>query len=143
MYDKRYEPSPSELRSEEAKLMQFEESVEKTNLSSDVVDKLEGGTHNQDVLEDETVDLNKRMIKPLESEKFEVATNDVFPDSTKTHRAIVPIACPKMQCHKELDDNDPGINIIIYIATDDKAPLGSHLISMLDTMVAAHAETFY
>ena len=67
----------------------------RTNLSPDVVDKLEGGTHNQDVLEDETVDLNKRMIKSLESEKFEVATNDVFPDSTKTHRAVVPIACPK------------------------------------------------
>ena len=123
------------------------------------------------------------MIKLLESENFEAATNDVFPDSTKTRRAVVPISRPKIQCHKELDDNDPGVNTIIYIATDakmprnnsllfkffntfpcvfvlddfqeeldeirplrnieDKAPLASHLIPMLDAMVAAHAETFY
>jgi len=61
------------------------------------------------------------MIKLLESENFEAATNDMLSDLTKTHHAVVPIAHPKIQCHKELDDN--GINTTIYIATDANMPL--------------------
>jgi len=100
----------------------------RTNLSPDIVDKLEGGTHDQDILEDETVDLNKRAIKPLESENFEAATNNVFQGSSKTRRAVVPIARPKIQCHKKLDGNDPGVNTVIYIATDAKMPRNNSLL---------------
>ncbi|CAG8537524.1 9117_t:CDS:2 [Paraglomus brasilianum] len=63
----------------------------------------------------------KHMIKLLESENFEAATNDVFSDLTKTHHGVVPIAHPKIQCHKELDDN--GINTTSYIDTDANMPL--------------------
>ncbi|CAG8544275.1 15841_t:CDS:1 [Racocetra fulgida] len=142
-----------------------------TNLSPQEVDVLEGGTHDSDILVDDTVDLSKRQSRSIEIDN-------------SSYQEIVNLNTLKeVKCRKPLHPTDKGVNTIIYIATDaesprtnpllfkffntfpcvfilddfdqelaeiksvrnaeDKTPLVSYLIPLLDATISANGFRFY
>ncbi|KAF0421754.1 CigA protein [Gigaspora margarita] len=143
-----------------------------TNLSPQEVDILEGGTHDRDILVDDTVDLG--------SSKH----SDYFSTVKRPYQKVDNQTMLKeIKCRKSLHPTDKGVNTIIYIATDaesprtnpllfkffntfpcvfvlddfnhelielknvrnveDKTPLANYLIPILDAMISAKGFHFY
>ncbi|CAG8492888.1 18076_t:CDS:1 [Cetraspora pellucida] len=142
-----------------------------TNLSPQEVDILEGGTHDSDILVDDTVDLGDPIFRD-------------FSTATKSYQKNIDLNILKeVKCQKPFHPTDKGVNTIIYIATDaesprtnpllfkffntfpcvfvlddfdqelaemksarnveDKTPLASYLIPMLDAMISSKGFRFY
>ncbi|PKC07826.1 hypothetical protein RhiirA5_291720 [Rhizophagus irregularis] len=105
-----------------------------TNFTPEEIDKLEGGTHDQDILEDESVDLGDD--KPLSTQvnkKKPIPTkiinnnNNNNNNFTKFSNKINGFS-NKVNCKNPLHSTDQGANTVIYIATDAKDPRNNPLL---------------
>ncbi|RIA95741.1 hypothetical protein C1645_756607 [Glomus cerebriforme] len=99
-----------------------------TKFTPEEVDKLEGGTHFQDILEDDSVDLGDNH---LQKDTVSSITTTMNINNTKNNkRAYIPPEfsnkingfSSKVNCKNKLHATDNGVNTVIYLATDAKNP---------------------
>ncbi|CAI2169324.1 5599_t:CDS:2 [Funneliformis geosporum] len=100
-----------------------------TNLTPEEIDKLEGGTHYQDILEDDSVDLGdenpyNKMAKITKKDENQMAGTG----SLNSKRAYIPELSNKINCKSSLHPLDQGVNTVIFIATDAASPRTNPLL---------------
>ncbi|RHZ45384.1 hypothetical protein Glove_680g25 [Diversispora epigaea] len=119
-----------------------------TNLTLEEVNFLEGGTHEQDILVDDTIDLgdnNKFNISTLQKivlrskskgELNDLTEKDKKDDESNEFKELKreendetrsSFFDSNLKCHNPLH-SDPGVNTVIFIATDVKSPRTSPLL---------------
>ncbi|CAG8485611.1 11657_t:CDS:2 [Funneliformis caledonium] len=107
-----------------------------TNLTPEEVDKLEGGTHDQDILDDDSVDLGdenpyNKMTNITKRDGNQMVGSGGF----NRKRAYMPELSNKINgfsnkvnCKSSLHPTDQGVNTVIFIATDAASPRNNPLL---------------
>ncbi|CAG8449324.1 2699_t:CDS:10 [Diversispora eburnea] len=114
-----------------------------TNLTPEEVDLLEGGTHEQDILLDDTIDLGENnnfnistKQKIMQRSKSKGELNDLTSKDEESNEYKGELKREEndetrssflKKCHKPLHP-DSGVNTVIFIATDAKSPRTNPLL---------------
>ncbi|CAH1761100.1 7012_t:CDS:1, partial [Entrophospora sp. SA101] len=112
-----------------------------TKLTPEEIDVLEGGTHEKDILIDESVDLgeynphgNKNKVAQVNNKlkKRDINDNDKLKirdiQNMNDNNKLKIRGSQNIKCKKSLHPSDSGVNTVIFLATDIKSPRSNHLL---------------